>query len=75
MTNSNAGEPLKLGTLVKIRHSGFKPGPIVEYRGPLGPGGIRVYRIRVRKGPRPGYTEVCEDQLELVEPDVNGRQP
>jgi hypothetical protein len=67
-------EPLKLGTLVKIRHSGFMPGPIVEYRGPLGPRGMRVYRIRIRKKPRPGYIEVCEDQLEMVEPGVIGTQ-
>ena len=74
MTTTNAGEPLKLGTLVKIRNSGYRPGPIVEFRGPLGPGGMRVYRIRIRKTPSPAYIEVCEDQLETTEPDLNGRQ-
>jgi hypothetical protein len=74
MTKRNAGEPLKVGTVVKILHSGFTPGPIVEFRGPLGPGGMNIYRIRIRKKPRPGYIEVREDQLELAEPDVNGQQ-
>ena len=55
--------------------SGFKPGPIVEYRGPLGPGDMRVYRVRTRKKPRPTCVEVCEDQLEEVAPEVNGQQP
>ncbi len=59
-------EPLPVGTRVKILHSGFKePMRIVEYLGPLGPGGARVYRVRVRRKP-PGYTEVCEDQLEML---------
>ena len=47
MTNPAANEPLKAGTLVKLLHSGFKTGRIVEYRGPLAPGGVRVYGIRV----------------------------
>ena len=74
MTTSNADEPLKIGTIVKIRNSGFEPGPIVEFRGPIGPGGMRVYRIRVRKKPKPAYIEVREDQLEQADPPVNGSQ-
>ena len=59
-------EPLKIGTLVRIRNSGYKCTRIVEFRGPLGPKGARVYRLRVRKKPRPAYIEVLEDQLEAA---------
>ena len=56
---------------VKIRHSGGTRGRIVELRGPLAPGGVQVYRIRVvRKvpGTKPirSYVEVREDQLERI---------
>jgi hypothetical protein len=66
MATQNLTEPLKLGTIVKIRDSGYGPATIVEFRGPLGPKGARVYRVRVRKKPRPAYIEVLEDQLEAV---------
>lgn len=59
-------EPLKIGTIVRIRDSGYKRGRIVEFRGPLGPKGARVYRIRVRKKPQPAYIEVLEEQIETV---------
>ncbi len=58
-------EPLAIGAIVRIRNSGFGPGRIVEFRGPLGPNGARVYRVQLRKRPRPSYTEVLEEQLEL----------
>ncbi len=61
-----AAEPLKLGDWVKIRHSGDLRGRIVELRGPLGPGGTQIYRVRVRKKPKPAYIEVREDQLVLI---------
>ena len=57
-------EPLKIGTIVRIRNSGYGRARIVEFRGPLGPNGARVYRVLVRKKPRPAYIEVLEDQLE-----------
>lgn len=63
-------EPLKVGTIVRIRNSGYGRAKIVEFRGPLGPNGARVYRIRVRKKPNPAYIEVVEDQLE-PEPAVS----
>jgi hypothetical protein len=66
MTTQNSPDPLKVGTLVKIRNSGYGIAEIVEYRGPLGPRGARIYRVRVRSKPRPAYTEVREDQLEEV---------
>jgi hypothetical protein len=54
-----------LGDRVKIRHSDWC-GRIVELRGPLGPGGVQVYGIRVRQKPKPFYTEVLGDQLVLI---------
>lgn len=57
--------PFKLGDRVKIRFSKLS-GPIVELRGPLGPGGIEIYRVRYRGKPNPAYVEVREDQLELI---------
>ena len=65
MTTPNLNEPLKIGTIVRIRNSGFGRGRIVEFRGPLGPKGARVYRIQVRRKPRPAYTEVLEEQIEV----------
>jgi hypothetical protein len=68
MAVKQAAVPLKLGDLVKIRHSGYLPGRIVELRGPLGPRGMQIYRVRVRRKPRPTYIEVREDQLVLIPP-------
>ena len=51
---------------MKIRHSGGMKGRIVEWRGPLGPGGAQIYRIRVQRKPKPVYIEVREDQLEVL---------
>lgn len=64
MTTQNPTEPLKIGTIVRIRNSGYGRARIVEYRGPLGPKGARVYRVRVGKKPQHAYLEVVEDQLE-----------
>lgn len=64
MTTQNPTEPLKIGTIVRIRNSDYGRARIVEYRGPLGPNGARVYRIQVRKKPHPAYIEVLEEQLE-----------
>ena len=66
MMTHNLTEPFKIGTLVRIRNSGYGPARIVEFRGPLGPNGARIYRVRVRKKPHPAYIEVLEDQLEVV---------
>ena len=44
-------------------------GRIVELRGPLGPGGAQIYRIRLRQKPKPVYIEVREDQLTLIPPE------
>lgn len=72
--------PLKVGDWVKILNSGYtKPYRIVEYRGPLGPGGVRIFRVKLRGKPYPAYIEVREDQLEAVakesQPEVKTDTP
>jgi hypothetical protein len=70
MTQKKYAEPqFKLGEYVKIPYSGFKRGRIVELRGPLAPGGVQVYRILLRRKPRPYYTELREDQIEHLPAD------
>ena len=66
MATNDAADILKIGTLVNIRNSGLRNGKIVEYRGPLGPGGSRVYRVRIRRKPKPAYAEFLEEQLEVI---------
>jgi hypothetical protein len=60
------GDKFKLGDRVKIRLSGGLRGPIVELRGPLGPGGAQIYRVQVGRKPEPSYIEVRKDQLVLA---------
>ncbi len=60
-------EPLKVGTVVRIRNSGYHRAKIAEFRGPLGPKGARVYRVLVQRKPRRVYIEVLEDQLEVLD--------
>jgi hypothetical protein len=55
--------PLKAGDRVRILHSDNWHGRIVEERGPLGPGGMLVFRVRIPRKPKPTFIEVCEDQL------------
>jgi hypothetical protein len=66
MATQAQAEPLKEGTVVRILNSGYPRAIIVEYRGPLGPGGARVYRVLVQEKPRRIYIEVMEDQLEVL---------
>lgn len=56
----------KPGDRVKILSNTGHIGRVVEVRGPFGPGGMMVYRIRIRKKPKPAYVEVREDQLEVL---------
>ena len=53
---------------VKVRHHSPLRAKIVEYRGPLGPGGAHIYCIRIGRKPKPLYVEVREDQLTLIPP-------
>ncbi len=66
MSKKTSEPRFKVGDRVRILHAHWDPGPIVELRGPLGPGGAQVYRVRLRGKPRPAYIEVREDQLVLV---------
>ena len=66
MSINDHAQALKVGSIVKIRNSGYRRARIVEFRGPLGPHGAHIYRVRVRRKPKPAYVEVREDQLELV---------
>jgi len=68
MAEKSTAQGFQVGDRVKIRNSGFKTCTIVEYRGALGPGGTKIFRVRYRGKPYPAYTEVREDQLELVAP-------
>jgi hypothetical protein len=67
MATQDLAEPLKDGTFVRIRNSGFHRARIAECLGPLGPKGARVYRILVQRKPRRMYVEVLEEQLEVLD--------
>ncbi len=56
----------KLGDKVAIKLSGGLGGRVIELRGPLGPGGVQIYRVRTRRKPTPSFIEVREDQLDLA---------
>jgi len=60
-------ELMKVGDRVKILNYDGQLGRIVEFRGPLGPNGARIYRVLVRRKPHRDYIELREDQLELIE--------
>lgn len=64
-----------VGDRVKIKLSNGMRGRIVELRGPLGPGGMHIYRIRVKRDPKPTYIEVMEDQLVLLPPKPRPADP
>ena len=66
MATKKASAPLKLGDHVKIKYYPDLRARIVELRGPLGPGGVQIYRVRIRRKPKPTYVELREDQLEAI---------
>jgi hypothetical protein len=68
----------KLGDHVKIRYGPEVPAQVIEERGPLGPNGALVFRIRVEYDPEPRFVEVLEEELELIPEKpkvVSGRSP
>lgn len=65
MATTKSSQPLNVGDRVKIRYSDWR-GRIVESRGPLGPGGMLIYRVRVPHTPKPIYVELGEDQLVAI---------
>src|SRR5260370_39374177 len=68
MSTPNATPRFKVGDRVKILHSDNWTARIVEFRGPLGPGGKLVYRVRVPNKPKPIYIELLEEQLVPISP-------
>lgn len=56
----------RLRDRVVIKHSAGMKGEVIELRGPLGPGGVAVYRVMLQRLPTLEYIEVLGDQLELV---------
>ena len=66
MAKKKATGHLKLGDYVQILHTAYPHARIVELRGPLGPGGVQIYRVRVGRKRKPTYIELREDQLELI---------
>ncbi len=60
--------PFKLGDLVQIDYYPQMRGRIIELRGPLGPGGAQIYRVRIPWKPKATLVEVREDQLNLLSP-------
>jgi len=68
-----ANGSIKVGDRVKILGAaeavGGLQGRVVELRGPLGPGGAEVYRIRFGNKRYPNYIEVLADQLEVIPAD------
>jgi hypothetical protein len=67
-------EPLQVGTFVKLLYTDFERVKIIEYRGPLGPGGMRIYRVRVSLKPKPLIADVREDQIVVI-PTPPARDP
>ncbi|WP_165234525.1 hypothetical protein [Aquisphaera insulae] len=60
-----AATSFHLGDRVRIKDLPGQIGRITELRGPLGPGGAPVYRVKVVRKPRASYIELLGDQLEL----------
>jgi hypothetical protein len=58
MAGKKVTESFKVGDLVKIPHYGGQTARVVELWGPLGPGGVQVYRVRVRGRQKPVYIDL-----------------
>jgi hypothetical protein len=68
MSTTKATPRFHVGDRVKILDSDNWTARVVEFRGPLGPGGALVYRVRVPNKPKPIYIELLEDQLVPISP-------
>lgn len=55
-----------IGDRVEVKY--FAPGVITELRGPLGPNGAQVYRVRYGIKPSKAFIEVLGSQLKLAKP-------
>jgi hypothetical protein len=56
----------KLGDYVQVRYWPKMQAQVVEERGPLGPKGALMFRIRVEQDPEPSFIDVREDQIEVI---------
>ncbi len=65
LTNGIAA-PREHRDLVKILHISDLHGRVAQFRGQLGPSCTPMYRVEVRKKPKPSYVEVRADQLEGI---------
>jgi hypothetical protein len=70
MAKKQVVEDFQVGDWVKISHYGINPGKVIELRGPLGPGGMQIYLVRVRGKGRPKYIELRADQLKRIPADA-----
>jgi hypothetical protein len=66
MAAKRATQAFKLGDRVTVEYFPHWRGKIVELRGPLAPGGMQVYGVRIRQKPKSFYVELREDQLILI---------
>jgi hypothetical protein len=65
-TQVKVATSFNLGDHVRIKDLAGQVGRISELRGPLGPGGASVYRVKVKKKPRISYIELLGNQLEFL---------
>jgi hypothetical protein len=68
MSHDTTSPRFKCGDRVRVRNWKDWSGPVIELRGPLGPGGVQVYRVSVWEPPDTFEVELREDQLELAPP-------
>jgi hypothetical protein len=71
MAMKKSSPTFKVGDRVRILYSANWRGRVVELRGPLGPRGAQVYRVRVPDKPKPIYIELPGDQLVLIPTPAN----
>jgi hypothetical protein len=67
----------RIGQSVRLKHLfRGKVGEVVEDRGPLGPGGQRLYGVRIDLEPFDEHPlELLEDSLEAVDGGADGVPP
>jgi hypothetical protein len=72
MATQKVSQLFQVGDRVRILRSDDWRGRIVEFRGPLGPGGTLIYRVRIPHKPKPIFIELREDQLAAIPPPPQG---
>jgi len=68
MTANPAPPTFKVGDMVRIPTYNNRRAKIVEWWGPLGPGGVQAYRVIVRRKPSRVYIDLTEDQIVPIPP-------